>query len=161
MNRNAFALRPAAVLAGALLGLLAGPSFADATVDPAGRQASARLNFVIKVPAVLRILDNSHPSELLTDAQGLAVAEQRLELQSNLKQGFCVLLRQPEGNAMDWSLQASGGPTAVARPVQDGYHLCFSQPGRYVVNLQHSFRAPGSATTGAWSWPVRTEILAI
>jgi len=146
---------------GGVLGLLAGPCLAEAALDQSGRGATARLNFVIKIPAVLQIIDNSHPSQLQANGDGVAVAQQRLELQSNLKQGFCVLLRQPKADGLHWSLQALSGSPATARPVQGGYHVCFRQPGRHVVNLQHSFTAPPTAMPAVWSWPVMTEVLAI
>lgn len=161
MSRTPFALRPAAIVMGGVLGLLTGPCLAEAALDHSGRGASARLNFVVKIPAVLRIIDNSHPSQLQANGDGVAVAQQRLELQSNLKQGFCVLLRQPQVEGLQWSLEALSGSPATARPVQGGYHVCFRQPGRHVVNLQHSFTAPTTNMPAVWSWPLMTEVLAI
>ncbi|TNF59955.1 MAG: hypothetical protein EP306_09770 [Burkholderiales bacterium] len=161
MNRATFTRRPAALVLGGLLALLSGPGLAEAAFDTNGQGASARLNFVIKIPAVLRIVDNSHPSQLQTDGEGVAVVAQRLELHSNLRQGFCVLLRQPESQALGWSMETVGAASATARPVQGGYHVCFSRPGRHVLNLQHSFTARSVTTPAVLAWPLMTEILAI
>lgn len=163
MNRCALARHPAALLMGGLLSLLTSQCLAEVRFDSTGQGASARLNFVIKIPAVLRIIDNSHPSQLQTDVDGVAVAAQRLELQSNLKQGFCVLLRQPQyqGQGLTWSMEVVGDQASVTRPVQEGYHVCFRQPGRHVVNLQHSFTATPASAPAVWTWPLMTEILAI
>lgn len=161
MSPAAFTRCSTAIVMVGVLGLLAGPCMADAAFDTTGSGASARLNFVIKIPAVLRIIDNSHPIQLQSNAEGIATAAQRLELQSNLKQGFCVMLRQPDSGDLSWSMEASSDRASVARQIQGGYHICFSQPGRHVVTLRHRFSAPGSAAHATWSWPLMTEFMAI
>jgi hypothetical protein len=150
-----------AAVACVVLGTLAGPSWADASLDTTGRGASARLNFVIKIPPILRIIDNSHPVQLPSNADGVAVVVQRLELQSNLKQGFCVTLKQPDSGSLAWSMEATGNANFDSRPVQGGYHICFSRPGRHIVNLQHSFRFKDDTSPAVRLWPLQTEIAAI
>lgn len=141
--------------------MLPGPAGADASLDTTGQGASARLNFVIKIPPVLRIIDNSHPVQVLSNPDGVAVVDQRLELQSNLRQGFCVTLKQPDSSSLGWSMEATGHGSFDSRPVQGGYHICFSRPGRHVVNLRHSFSFKDNTATAVRFWPLRTEIAAI
>ena len=133
---------------------------------PSGK-ASASIHFRIVVPPVMRVLENSHPTELRPSADGGALtAEQRLVVFSNMKHGFCVSLRQPSPElAAGWQLQQTSiddtgkDSGAVLSPQADGYRLCTSRPGRHTLLLQHAFPAlnPSLAAT-ALHWPVRTEL---
>lgn len=126
---------------------------------PGGR-ASAALDFRIIIPAVMRVLENSHPGELQADASGALSAQQRLVVVSNMKRGFCVSLRMPEPQRAGWRLQHSGSESGVRlEPAADGYRLCTSRPGRYTLQLQHDFG--NTALQAAQRWPVQTDLITL
>lgn len=155
-------------LFGLALCLQATPSRAEgAFASPSGK-ASASLEFKIVVPPVMRVLENSHPSQLQPTADGSALtAEQRLVVVSNMKHGFCVTLRHSDPQLNGWQMQTSaqeGGTTLT--PTADGYRLCTSGPGRYTLLFQHAFSNTQlahneSGNSGALRWPVQTELTAL
>ena len=129
-----------------------------------GQPVTAALHVSIVIPAVLRILENSHPLELppldtLGTLAGHTSALQRMVLVSTLGKGFCMDLRLSQLQISDWQLKISGTPGAWLEPVLEGYKLCAARAGRYELTLQHDFflkekdrrRAdPGTAL----AWPV-------
>ena len=130
--------------------------------------ASAAVHFRIVVPPVMRVLENSHPSQLETQANGEASGVQRLVVVSNMKNGFCVALRRAPAPAGLWQLDLAGDRSdAQLTPTADGYRLCTSRPGRYALLLQHRFQptpseAPNPApTVTAMAWPVQTELTSL
>ena len=130
--------------------------------------ASAAVHFRIVVPPVMRVLENSHPSQLQTQANGEASGFQRLVVVSNMKNGFCVALRRPATSAgPSWQLDVSGDSGAQLSPTADGYRLCTSRPGRYALLLQHRFQPTPSETPNptptmtAMAWPVQTELTSL
>jgi hypothetical protein len=130
---------------------------AESGFAPPGGKASAALDFRIIIPPVMRVLENSHPSELLPDATGALSGQQRLVVVSNMKRGFCVSLRLPEPQRAGWRLQQTSELRGVwLEPVQDGYRLCASQAGRYTLDLQHAFAGNGQTTAQRWS--VQTDL---
>ena len=134
---------------------------AEASFAGASGKASASLRFRIVIPPVMRVLENSHPSQLQLNADGSAVtAEQRLVVVSNMKHGFCVALRQSDPQLSGWQLQASSadGNGATLEPIAEGYRLCTSRPGRYTLLLQHAFEGTQFAARAALNWPVATEL---
>ena len=122
--------------------------------------ASVSVDIRIVVPAVMQVIENSHPTQLGMAVDGRWTAQQKLVVHSTMKRGFCVSLR----------LAAQHGGTTLT-PVADGYRLCTSRPGRHTLMLQHAFAsAPGAASapsadlTGlppSLSWPVRTDVAAL
>lgn len=175
--RNRIGLLSLPVIA---LALLFCPSLsrAEASFSAESGKASASVHFRIVIPAVMRVLENSHPAQLQPTTDGSALtAEQRLVVVSSMKHGFCIALRQPSPElAAGWQLQQTAAPGAAANasgavlsPLSDGYRLCTSRPGRYTLLLQHAFTpAANSApalnaapTATALNWPVQTELTAL
>lgn len=132
-------------------------ALAESGFAPPGGKASASLDFRIIIPPVMRVLENSHPSELIPDASGALSGQQRLVVVSNMRRGFCVSLRTAEPQRAGWRLEKSGGADGVSlEPVQDGYRLCATRPGRYTLQLRHEFAA--SEQLSAQRWPVQTDL---
>lgn len=141
------------LLAGAAL--LPASGQAESRFAPPGQGASASLNIRIVIPAVMQVLENSHPAEF----DGDQPVEQRLVVLSNMRHGFCASLRLSDPAVAGWRLQADevGGVTLQA--VADGYRLCTRQPGRYTLRLRHAF---GTGTQQAvLAWPVQTDLMAL
>ncbi|MDP1530484.1 MAG: hypothetical protein Q8M05_13970 [Rhodoferax sp.] len=126
---------------------------------PAGASASLRIS--ITVPPVMRVLENSHPSQLTPVVGGDWSAEQRLVVVSNMKRGFCVSLRMSTSDVESWRLQTEQTGGITLSPVSDGYRLCTPRPGRYTLLLQHEFEASGNSTRQSLRWPVQTDITAL
>ncbi len=122
--------------------------------------ASASIDIRIIVPPVMRVLENSHPTQMDPLLGGDWSAEQRLVVLSTMKRGFCVTLRMktPEVNAWRLKTEQTGGVTL--NPVNDGYRLCTPRAGRYTLLLQHDFEAAENATESL-RWPVQTDITAL
>lgn len=142
--------------------LLAAPttSVGEAVVaGPGGASASLRIS--ITVPAVMRVLENSHPVQLTPIVGGDWSAEQRLVVLSNMKRGFCVTLRMNTADVEAWRLQTEQTGGITLSPVSDGYRLCTPRPGRYTLLLQHEFEASGNSTMQSLRWPVQTDITAL
>jgi hypothetical protein len=147
------------------LALLLAPlaSQAESGFAPPGGNASASLDFRIIIPPIMRVLENSHPTELQADANGTLSGQQRLVVLSNMKRGFCVTLRRADAqNAAGWNLLNAGEQGGVTlTPVADGYRLCTARPGRYTLLLQHEFNAPAPVLQTAMRWPVQTDLTAM
>lgn len=143
---------------GALL-LIPSTSIGESVLVNQGK-AGAALDFRIIIPPVLRVLENSHPRQLDTFADGETSAEQRLVVMSNMKRGFCVSLRRAAAQRGTWEVRTSPQSGIQLSPAANGYRLCGTRPGRYTVLLQHRFgSSDGSAS--ALNWPVQTDISAI
>lgn len=158
MSRR-FALLPH-LLATALtvLGLLLAPlpARAEAALATDGAKASASLNIRIVVPPVMRVIENTHP----TQVDGGQPVEQRLVVLSNLRHGFCASLRLSDPQLAHWQLRTEQVGGITLQPVAGGYRLCASRPGRYTLRLQHDFGDPADPAT-AMAWPVQTEFMAL
>ena len=148
---------PIALCAAALWG----PTSASANDTPSadGRQASAALNFSIIIPAVLRVIENSHPPSLpAADPQTSRVsARQRMVLVSTLRKGFCMDLQLTQRQLADWQIQVSGSAGTWLEPSNGGYRLCTGRAGRYELALQHDFSLKDGARgkpSPALDWPV-------
>lgn len=126
---------------------------------PAGASASLRIS--ITVPAIMRVLENSHPVQLTPVVGGDWSAEQRLVVVSNMRRGFCVTLRMTTTDVGHWRLQTEQSGGITLSPVSDGYRLCTPRPGRYTLLLQHEFEASGNNTMQSLRWPVQTDITAL
>lgn len=152
---------PALVASLALLAVPS-PSLGDSMLVTGNHTAgaSASLDFRIVIPPVMRVMENSHPLQLTAGADGALSAEQRLVVLSNMKRGFCVTLRLAAPGVDRWQLHAPGASGVSLSPVDDGYRVCSTRPGRYTLVLQHQFgvNTPG---TQALHWPVQTDISAI
>lgn len=145
------------------LGLLLAPATgtAESALAPPGQNASASLNFRIVIPSVMRLLENSHPEQLATGANGALSAQQRLVVLSNMRHGFCVTLRQAEPQLNGWRLQATQDSGVSLSPVADGYRLCTTRPGHYTLLLQHEFQTVAGSDPTTLRWPVQTDLTAI
>ena len=146
----------------ATVALLLAPatSTGEAVVGGAGG-ASASLRISITVPAVMRVLENSHPSQLTPVVGGDWSAEQRLVVLSNMKRGFCITLRMSTADVEHWRLQTEQTGGITLNPLSDGYRLCTPRPGRYTLLLQHEFEASGNSAMQTLRWPVQTDITAL
>lgn len=131
----------------------------SAVAGPAGASASLRIS--ITVPAIMRVLENSHPVQMDAVVGGDWSAEQRLVVLSNMKHGFCVTLRMNTSDVDRWRLQTEQTGGITLSPVSDGYRLCTPRPGRYTLLLQHEFEASGNNTRQSLRWPVQTDITAL
>jgi hypothetical protein len=123
--------------------------------------ASASIDIRIVVPPIMRVLENSHPAQLIPESGGDWSAEQRLVVISTMKRGFCVTLRMNTSDVEAWRLQTEQSGGITLSPVSDGYRLCTPRPGRYTLLLQHEFEASGNSTMQSLRWPVQTDISAI
>jgi hypothetical protein len=146
-------------LAAMALMLVPATSIGESVLVHEGK-AGASLDFRIIIPPIMRVLENSHPQELATSSDGEASAEQRLVVQSNLKQGFCVSLRLAAPQLDSWELKTAPQSGVRLSPVADGYRLCGPRPGHYTVLLRHRF-GTGESRANALHWPVQTDISAI
>lgn len=144
-----------AVLAALALLLAPVPGAADATPASEGGKASASLSFRVVIPPVMRVIENSHPTQI----DGGQPVEQRLVVLSNLKNGFCASLRLSDPAVAGWRLQTDEVGGVTLQPMADGYRLCASRPGRYTLRLQHAFDAV--APQAALTWPVQTDLFAL
>ncbi len=124
-------------------------------------RASASIDIRIVVPPIMRVLENSHPSQLVPAVGGDWSAEQRLVVLSTMKRGFCVTLRMNTSDVEAWRLQTEQTGGITLNPVSDGYRLCTPRPGRYTLLLQHEFEASGNGDMQSLRWPVQTDITAL
>lgn len=123
--------------------------------------AGASLDIRIVIPAVMRVLENSHPLQLSADDSGALGGQQRLVVLSTLRGGFCVALRRAQSGGSHWQLDAHPEPGVTLEPAGDGYRLCSARPGRYTLLLQHRFTPADTGTSASLPWPVQTDISAI
>lgn len=128
-------------------------------------QASTTLDFAIVIPAVLRILENSHPAALLSadTAGSLISATQRMVLVSTLGKGFCMDLQLNQQQVAGWQLNVSGSAGTRVEAAEGGYRVCAMRPGRFELALQHAFslkdHKPGTAAqASSLSWPVSVSL---
>lgn len=126
---------------------------AEAMPPIGGGPASAGLNFRIVIPPVMRVIENSHPTQVGQDQ----TVEQRLVVLSNMKNGFCASLRLSDPAVTTWRLQTDEVDGVTLQAVAAGYRLCTSRPGRYTLRLQHDFGTQRSALI----WPVQTELMVL
>jgi hypothetical protein len=119
--------------------------------------ASASIRLRVEVPALLQLRDNRHP--LAVPLAGASV-QQLLDVQTNLRQGFCATLRLTTSAVRDWTVQSVGSPARVQR-TPEGYRVCAERQGRHQVALEHRFDFGLSQATGSVSWPVQIELSAI
>lgn len=137
---------------------------AESRFAAGGQGASAGLDFRIVIPPVMRLLENSHPAQLVADLQGRLAGTQTLVVLSNLKRGFCLMLKRPpsEGAAATaWNLKALQADGLSADFTAEGWRLCAAGPGRYTWRLQHEFEPAGEGSPRAMSWPVWAELAAL
>lgn len=156
----------------ALAALVAGMCFtsqnsrAGETLSVDKPQASTSLDFAIVIPAVLRILENSHPAALFSadTAGSLISATQRMVLVSTLGKGFCMDLQLNQQQVTDWQLSISGSAGTRVEAANGGYRICAMRPGRFELALQHAFslkdRTPGAIPqTSNLNWPVSVSLV--
>lgn len=125
---------------------------------------SARLNVELRIPAFIRLIDNQHPSIVSMHALQSTLVTQRLEVQSNLKNGFCILMRQAMPEAVGWRVSAVNGRNDMAQPIEGGYQVCVRQPGRQILELTHSFESSHHGRDVAIAeqpWPVTTDLMGL
>lgn len=150
-----------------LAGLLWAPASASASesLSADGHRASAVANFSIIIPAVLRIVENSHPRLLpAADTKTSRIsALQRMVLVSTLGKGFCMDLQLTRRQIADWQVQLSGSKGAWVQASEGGYRVCTSRAGRYELALQHDFSLKDDvrgALAPALDWPVSMSLAA-
>ena len=122
-------------------------------------------NLAIIIPAVLRVIENSHPSSLpIADTQTSRIsAMQRMVLVSTLGKGFCMDLRLTQSQLANWQIQVSGSTGTWIQPSEGGYRLCTGRAGRYELALQHAFSLKGGTRGNlapALDWPVSMSLAA-
>ena len=140
-------------------------AMASATFDPQGQSSAAALDIRVVIPAILRVLEDSHPHSLVREhGQSTTIsALQRMVLISTLGKGFCMNLQLSRGQVTDWQLRLSGSPGTWIKPSGTGYQLCAGRSGRYEIALQHEFNVkhePADAQGGVMGWPVSTSLSA-
>lgn len=148
-------------LSAPVLALLTGlatacPATAESVMANGAQTASARLTLRVVIPPMVKLQEDSHPSELAS-----GVAEQKLVIQTNLRQGFCAALRLSTDVHLGWELRVASGDKVRLQPSGEGYQLCSNGPGVHTVRLEHRFgtsSAPGGAPL---AWPVRMEIASL
>lgn len=98
--------------------------------------------FTSSPPAFICLMENQHPPIVTTQALQSTLVTQR-PVQSNLKNGFCIFLRQSMPEAMQWRVSTINGRNDMAQPFEDGYQVCVRQPGlsRQTLELTHSFES--------------------
>ncbi|GAA6142157.1 hypothetical protein [Hydrogenophaga sp. 5NK40-0174] len=148
------------------LSLVFAPSAqADAQLAQGGNgSASASLNIRVIIPAVMRLLENSHPRQLTVGPDGSSAGMQRLVVMSNMKRGFCVSLSRPAGMEGAWQLRQLDSSPVYVQAVAQGYKVCTMRPGRYTLELEHSFtpaQADPAQKIASLPWPVQTDVNAI
>jgi hypothetical protein len=139
------------------------------------------VDFAIVIPAVLRLLENNHPTRLHAPADSAAPvsALQRVVLVSTLRSGFCMDLRlnplpADQAPVTDWQVQlAAPAGTSNARidAFDGGWRVCTGRAGRYELALLHAFSfqptarliGPDKASEPAatWGWPVALSLSAL
>ena len=145
------------------LGLVLAPaaSQGEAQLTTLAPATSGALDFRIVIPPVMRVLENSHPPQLTSDADGSLGGEQRLVVLSNMKRGFCVTLRLRSPDVEQWQVRAAPEPGVTLQAAGQAYRLCSDRPGRYTMVLQHQFGPPAHGPGTGQVWPVQTDISAI
>lgn len=145
------------------LGLVLAPaaSQGEAQLTSSAPATSGALDFRIVIPPVMRVLENSHPPQLTSDADGSLWGQQRLVVLSNMKRGFCVTLRLRSPDVDQWQVHAAPEPGVTVAASGQAYRLCSDRPGRYTMVLQHQFGASAKPPAGGQVWPVQTDISAI
>lgn len=135
------------------------PSTAENSLAIGSGNADAALNFRIVIPAVIHVLENSHPHEIIASASGALSAQQRLVILTNMKRGFCVVLRQDNPQLIGWRLQTVQEGGISVSLVAGSYRLCIPRSGRYKLLIKHEFQVHAGAD--ALLWPVQTDLTAI
>lgn len=144
-----------------LLAIIAGlvpvcPAAAESMISTGGQSASARLTLRVVVPPMVRLQEDAHPAELASD-----VAQQKLVIQTNLRQGFCAALRLANDAHTGWTLRVASGDEVWLQPSAEGYRLCTKGPGLHTVHLEHRFDTPTTPDGVPRAWPVQTEIASL
>ena len=133
------------------------PALSIESLPYSARQATAAIDFRIVIPAILRILEDSHPQSL--NPTGVASSDvsalQKIVLVSTLRRGFCMDLRLDPSQFTNWRLSVSGNGQPWVEPSGGGYRLCTARPGRYNLSLQHDFVVVNPAEAG---WPVQVSL---
>lgn len=158
MNAPKHPLFPA--LAACALLLIPATSTGESVLTGRGN-ASAGLDFRIIIPPIMRVLENSHPTQLHAEAGGDWSAQQRLVVVSNMKRGFCVTLRMNHPQVGAWRVSAAQTDGVQLTPVNEGHRLCAPRAGHYTLLLDHEFDPAQTAAGGALRWPVQTDITAL
>jgi hypothetical protein len=157
-----------ALAAGAFFTLVPNPAWADPLPSP----SRASVDFAIVIPAVFRIVENTHPAGLVFGDLPSSVAgalpaslsiSQRLVLVSTLGRGACVDLALALQSVRGWSLKLAHTPSGTRLSAQGaGYRLCLSRPGRFELALQHLFDLPAPSAQGLppapLHWPVMLSV---
>ena len=139
-----------------LLPIAAGAASAGSPIGgPA--TAGAAIGLQVRVPAVLRLLDNRHPTRVASTAPGGHTVLQELVVLSNLRGGFCATLRLAEGTAAGWQVRSTD-PVGTVQAMGEGYRVCAHAPGRHTLRLEHRFAGTGPGAAPAMDWPVVTEL---
>lgn len=155
--KPAHRLLPALVVS---LGLVLAPatSQGEAQLTTSAPAASGALDFRIIIPPVMRVLENSHPPQLTSGADGSLGGQQRLVVLSNMKRGFCVTLRLRSPDVDQWQVRAAPESGVTLQAAGQAYRLCSDRPGRYTMVLQHQFGPSAHVPGAGQDWPVQTDI---
>jgi hypothetical protein len=136
--------------------VMACPATAESVMAHGAQAASARLTLRVVVPPMVRLQEDAHPAELASD-----VAQQKLVIQTNLRQGFCAALRLANDAHTGWTLRVASGDEVWLQPSGEGYRLCTKGPGLHTVHLEHRFDTPTTPDGVPRTWPVQTEIASL
>lgn len=122
------------------------------------------VDFAIVIPAVLRLLENDHPTRLhsLAETASPISALQRVVLMSTMKSGFCMDLRlNPmrggQTHVADWQVRLAALSDAAAsarvEAFAGGWRVCARRAGHFELALQHAFSLQPSLSTPAANAP--------
>ena len=136
--------------------VMACPATAESVMAHGAQAASARLTLRVVVPPMVRLQEDAHPAELASD-----VAQQKLVIQTNLRQAFCAALRLANDAHTGWTLRVASGDEVWLQPSGEGYRLCTKGPGLHTVHLEHRFDTPTTPDGVPRTWPVQTEIASL
>lgn len=126
---------------------------------------SLAVDFAIVIPAILRLLENEHPTRLhsLEETSSPISALQRVVLVSTMRSGFCMDLRlnQMRGghaHVADWqvrlaTLSGAAATNARVEAFDGGWRVCARRAGRFELALQHAFSLQPSLRTPATNGP--------
>jgi len=124
-----------------------------------GSKASATLRLEVRIPPVIRIRGNEHPSTVTADASGQVNARHQLTVYSNLPRGFCITLRLTDGAVQAWEPRERGQMARWTSPAPNVRQACLYGPGQHALDIEHHFQA--QRRDASLPWPVETDITAL
>jgi len=162
--------KPIPVLLMAAFLMLAGVGGPLATAGAEGgaatRAASARVNFRVVIPPVLRLRTNHHPQQLVITARDAAAgyvevaSGMELEVHCNLRNGFAMQLAVT--SPIVDAVEVSGLPVPVRFGALGGtvsFPRVPGDPNRKLLQLGFRVKLAPDARPGIYAWPVSVSFV--